>query len=160
MAEAAEDAKQSRCEFVTLEHILMALTNSSSAQQIFQALGVDVTRLKTDLRESIRKNCPQITVEQLSAYGGFDTWQPEFTLACHRLIQRAALQVRSAGKTQITEGHLLVAYFYEQDSFAVHALSKQGVTQFDVINYISHGIEKDGDESPRAIPGPGAMQTA
>ncbi|MBX3019556.1 MAG: ATP-dependent Clp protease ATP-binding subunit ClpA [Bdellovibrionaceae bacterium] len=155
MAEAAEDAKQSRCEFVTLEHILMALTNSASAQQIFTALGVDVTRLKTDLRDSIKKNCPQITVEQLSAYGGYETWQPEFTLACHRLIQRAALQVRSAGKTQISDGHLLVAYFYEQDSFAVHALSRQGVTQFDVINYISHGIEKDGaDEGPRAIPGP------
>jgi len=157
MAEAAEDAKQSRCEFVTLEHILMALTNSPAAHQIFEALGVDMTLLKNDLRESIRKNCPQITVEQLSAYGGYETWQPEFTLACHRLIQRAALQVRSAGKTQISEGHLMVAYFYEQDSFAVHALNRQGVTQFDVINYISHGIEKDAsDESsgPKAIPGP------
>lgn len=155
MAEAAEEAKQSRNEFVTLEHILMALTNSAAAQQIFIALGVDVALLKTDLRESIRKNCPQITLEQLSAYGGYETWQPEFTLACHRLIQRAAMQVRSAGKTQIGEGHLLVAYFYEQDSFAVHALNKQGVTQFDVINYISHGIEKDeSDAEPKAIPGP------
>lgn len=155
MAEAAEDAKQARCEFVTLEHILLAMTNSSATNQIFDSLGVDVTQLKNDLRESIRKNCPQISVEQLSAYGGFESWQPEFTLACHRLIQRAALQVRSAGKSQITEGHLLVAYFYEQDSFAVHALARQSLTQFDVINYISHGIEKEADESsPRAIPGP------
>lgn len=158
MAEASEDAKQSRCEFVTLEHILLALTNSTSAQEIFSALGVNVTALKLELRESIRKTCPTITADQLATYGGFESWQPEFTLACHRLIQRAALQVRSAGKTQIGEGQLLVAYFYEQDSFAVHALAKQGVSQFDIINFISHGIEKEvegsDDHSPRAIPGP------
>lgn len=153
MAEAAEEAKQGRCEFVTLEHVLLAVSGSPEANQIFSALGLDVVRLKSDLRDSIAKNCPQITVEQLGAYGGFEAWQPEFTLACHRLIQRAALQVRSAGKNQITEGHLLAALFYEPDSHAVFALAKQGISQFDVINYISHGVEKDAEEN-RSISGP------
>lgn len=152
MAEAAEEAKQGRCEFVTLEHILLAISGSPEANQIYTAVGLDVTRLKAELRDSIAKHCPQITVEQLGAYGGFESWQPEFTLACHRLIQRAALQVRSAGKNQITEGHLLVALFYEPDSHAVFALAKQGLSQFDVINYISHGVEKDEDS--KQISGP------
>lgn len=153
MAEAADEAKRSKCEFVTLEHILLSLSASPEANQIFTATGLDVGKLKTDLRDSIQKNCPQISVEQLGTYGGFESWQPEFTLACHRLIQRAALQVRSAGKNQITAGHLLVALFYEPDSPAVFALAKQGLTQFDLINYVSHGVEKDSEDL-RAIPSP------
>lgn len=155
MAEAAEDAKQSRCEFVTLEHIILAITGAPAANEILNAVGVDIARLKVDLRESIKAHCPLISPDQLASYGGFEAWQPEFTLACHRLIQRAALQVRSAGRNQISEGHLLVALFYEPDSFAVHALDKQGVSQFDVINFISHGLEKEGSaEEPKGIPGP------
>lgn len=153
MAEAAEEAKQSRCEFVTLEHILLSLAGGPATAEILNAVGVDMTRLKNDLRDSIRKHCPVISAEQLATYGGFESWQPEFTLACHRLIQRAALQVRSAGRSQISEGHILVALFYEPDSFAVHALAKQGVSQFDIINYISHGMEKDPDDI-KGISGP------
>lgn len=155
MAEAAEEAKQSRCEFVTLEHVLLALTGGTAANEILSAVGIDMIRLKNDLRDSIRKHCPVISAEQLANYGGYESWQPEFTLACHRLIQRAALQVRSAGRNQISEGHILVALFYEPDSFAVHALAKQGVSQFDVINFISHGLEKEGDDdSSKGISSP------
>ncbi|PWU19222.1 MAG: ATP-dependent Clp protease ATP-binding subunit ClpA [Bdellovibrio sp.] len=153
MAEAAEEAKQSRCEFVTLEHVLLSLTGSPATNEILTSVGVDISRLKIDLRDSIRKHCPLISSEQLGQYGGFESWQPEFTLACHRLIQRAALQVRSAGRHQISEGHLLVALFYEPDSFAVHALAKQGVSQFDIINFVSHGSERDEDEEPKGIAG-------
>lgn len=142
LSEASELAKQSRHEFVTLEHILIGLSNSPATNEILTALKVDVPTLKSRLRDHL-KAIPQITQEQLDSYGGFDSWQPEFTLACHRLFQRAALQVKSSGRTQINEGTLLVALFYEQDSHAVHCLSQFGVTQFDIINYISHGIEKD-----------------
>ena len=146
LSEASEIAKKSRHEFVTLEHILLALTSSPVAAQILQACGVNVQTLKKQLKQDIQKT-PLITDEQLDSYGGWESWNPEFTLACHRLFQRAALQVKSSGRNQISEGTLLVALFYEQESHAVYALSQQGLTQFDIINYISHGITKD-DSAP------------
>jgi ATP-dependent Clp protease ATP-binding subunit ClpA len=158
LAEAVDDAKQMRHEFVTLEHILLSLCESPLSVEILEGCGANVQSLKRELRSLIKKHCPQISHEQIGVYGGFESWQPEFTLACHRLFQRAALQVRGAGRNQITEGHLLVALFYEQDSFAVYALSQHGITQFDLINFVSHGIEKDAEEaaegSPPAVPGP------
>jgi ATP-dependent Clp protease ATP-binding subunit ClpA len=157
LAEAVDDAKQMRHEFVTLEHILLSLCESPLSVEILEGCGADVQKLKRELRALIKKHCPQISPEQIGVYGGFEAWQPEFTLACHRLFQRAALQVRGAGKNQITEGHLLVALFYEQDSFAVYALSQQGVSQFDLINFVSHGIEKEaeeGDNTPPQVSGP------
>ncbi|MEZ0391151.1 MAG: ATP-dependent Clp protease ATP-binding subunit ClpA [Pseudobdellovibrionaceae bacterium] len=152
LAEAVDDAKQMRHEFVTLEHILLSLCESPLTNEILQGCGANVQKLKKDLRVLIKKHCPQISAEQIGIYGGFDSWQPEFTLACHRLFQRAALQVRGAGRNQITEGHLLVALFYEQDSFAVYSLTQQGVSQFDLINFVSHGIEKEAEEADDLIP--------
>lgn len=138
LAEAAETAKQARHEFVTLEHILLSICSSPATVEILNALGVSVPELKKLIRDYLLK-IPTITAEQIDSYGGFDSWQPEFTLACHRLFQRAALQVKSAGKNQINEGTLLVALFYEQDSHAVYSLSQLGISQFDVIQYVSHG---------------------
>lgn len=147
LAEAAEMAKQLRHEFVTLEHILLSLSASPATVEILTALKVDVPALKIKLRDYLKK-IPGITQEQIESYGGYESWQPEFTLACHRLFQRAALQVKSSGKNQINEGTLLVALFYEQDSHAVYSLAQFGLTQFDIINYISHGIEKDSFSLP------------
>lgn len=154
LSEANELAKQSRHEFVTLEHIVLSLCSSPSTNEILTALKVDVPALKTRLREFL-KATPVITQEQLDSYGGFESWQPEFTLACHRLFQRAAMQVKSSGRTQINEGTLLVSLFYEQDSHAVFCLSEFGVTQFDIINYVSHGIEKDHFALPAPADGAG-----
>ena len=142
LAEAAETAKQARHEFVTLEHILLSICSSPATVEILNALNVSVPELKKLLRDYLLK-IPTITTEQIDSYGGFESWQPEFTLACHRLFQRAALQVKSAGKNQINEGTLLVALFYEQDSHAVYSLAQLGVSQFDVIQYVSHGSETD-----------------
>ena len=146
LAEATEVAKRHRHEFVTLEHILLVLTESPVMVEILEACAVNVQRLRQDLKDHLKAGIPNITDEQLSSYGGFESWTPEFTLACHRLIQRAAIQMKSAGRNQISEGSLLVSLFYEQDSHAAFALSKQGLTQFDIINFISHGITKDGKE--------------
>lgn len=147
LAEATELAKRSQHEFVTLEHILLVLTESPIMVEILEACGVNVQKLRGDLRDHLRVGIPLITDEQLSSYGGFESWTPEFTLACHRLIQRAAIQMKSAGRNQISEGSLLVSLFYEQDSHATFALARQGLTQFDIINYISHGITKDGKDA-------------
>ncbi len=146
LAEATELAKRSQHEFVTLEHILLVLTESPIMVEILEACGVNVQKLRGDLRDHLRVGIPLITDDQLSSYGGFESWTPEFTLACHRLIQRAAIQMKSAGRNQISEGSLLVSLFYEQDSHATFALARQGLTQFDIINYISHGITKDGKD--------------
>lgn len=158
LGEAVEMAKQARHEFVTLEHVLLVLTESPVTVEILQACNVNVQKIKKQLKDSIKKNCPQISTEQIGVYGGFDSWQPEFTLACHRLFQRAAMQVHGAGRNQINEGHLLVAMFYEQDSFAVYTLSQAGLTQFDVVSYISHGqgVDEDGRQAAAsaALPGP------
>lgn len=145
IGKATEMAKLAKHEFVTLEYLLIALVESPSAVEILQACQVDVPKLKKQLREYIKQNVPMISEEQLESYGGFDSWTPEFTVACHRLIQRAALQVKSSGRNQINEGSLIVSIFYEQESFAVYALSSQGLSQFDVINYISHGIGKSDE---------------
>lgn len=155
LAESVELAKKMRHEFVTLEHILLCLTESPLCLEILEACGASPAALKKNLRANLKTHAQEISTEQLGAYGGFDSWTPEFTMSCHRLFQRAALQVQSAGRNQVHEGHILVALFYEQDSFAAFVLSKQGVTQFDVISYISHGMEKEADlpETP-ALPGP------
>ncbi len=147
LAEATELAKKQRHEFVTLEHILYCLAQAPKSVEILEACGVNIPDLKKDLLNYLENHTPEITEDQLESYGGFDSWTPEFTLACHRLIQRSALQMKNAGKNQITEGNLLVSFFYEQDSHAVFSLSKQGISQFDIINYISHGIQKDGENS-------------
>jgi ATP-dependent Clp protease ATP-binding subunit ClpA len=147
LAEATELAKRNRHEFVTLEHILLVLTESPLMVEILEACNVNVQKLRHDLREHLKSGIPHITDDQLTSYGGFDSWTPEFTLACHRLIQRAAIQMKSAGRNQISEGSLLVSLFYEQDSNAAFALAKQGLSQFDIINYISHGIRKDGHDN-------------
>jgi ATP-dependent Clp protease ATP-binding subunit ClpA len=151
LAEAVEEAKQQRHEFVTLEHILLALCESPITVEILEGCSLNVQKLKKDLRSLIKKHCMQISPEQIGAYGGFDSWQPELTLACHRLFQRAALQVRGAGKDLVTEGHLLVAFFYEQDSFAVFALSQQGLSQFDVIHTMSHGLDVDYEKDAEGV---------
>lgn len=158
LAVATEIAKKAYHEFVTLEHILLALTESPFMVEILQACGTNVQKLKADLKDYLKKTVPKITQEQLDSYGGYDSWNPEFTLACHRLIQRAAIQVKSSGRNQINEGSLLVALFYEQDSHAVFALAQQGLSQFDVINYLSHGVAKDvsgtGEDSSASAPAP------
>ncbi len=145
LGEATDFAKQNRHEFVTLEHILLALSSAPACVEILQACSVNVQKLRQDLHDHLKKS-PKISDDQLDTYGGFDSWTPEFTIACHRLIQRAALQVKSSGRNQINEGTLLVAFFYEQESQAAYLLSQQGLSQFDVINYISHGITKDSEE--------------
>ncbi len=146
LAAATEIAKFHRHEFVTLEHILFALSESPSMVEILEACSVNVQELRNALRTFFKSGIPQITDEQLDTYGGYQTWTPEFTLACHRLIQRAAVQMKSAGRNSISEGSLLVAFFYEQESHATYALMQQGLTQFDIINYVSHGITKDNSK--------------
>ncbi|MGE0631938.1 MAG: ATP-dependent Clp protease ATP-binding subunit ClpA [Pseudobdellovibrionaceae bacterium] len=150
LSHAMEYAKEKKHEYTTLEHILFALTESPKAVEILESCGANIQDLRKILQEFLAKNCPPLTDEQVTTYGGYEAWHPEFTLACHRLLQRAAMQVQNAGKTQVSEGNILIALYHEKNSYAVFALSQQGVSQFDIINFISHGITKDKEHSHTA----------
>lgn len=151
---AATFAKEHRHEFVSLEHILLALIKDQEVIDIVKACGGDVGTLGKDLETFLDQHCPRVRFQKAEgddSYGesGYESWKPEFTLACHRLLQRAVIQVQSAGKDLVTTGNVLVALFNEKDSHAVYFMEQQGVSQFDVINYLSHGVSKS---EPGAAP--------
>lgn len=148
---AATFAKDNRHEFVSLEHVLLALAKDVEVIEIIKACGGDVGALTKELETFLDQHCPRIRYQRaegddasgvVSESTALDHWKPEFTLACHRLLQRAVIQVQSAGRDLVTTGNVLVAMFNEKDSHAVFFLEQQGVTQFDVINFISHGVSK------------------
>ncbi len=132
-----ESARLSRYEFISLEHVLLALiTKDDETKEILEAAGADLAKLKTKLEEFLKNHCPQVTEEFLASD---PEWRPELTMAFHRLLQRAAIQVQSAGKKMVKSGNLLVALFHETDSYARYYLEEQGVSQFEIIEYLSHG---------------------
>lgn len=169
---AATFAKEHRHEFVSLEHILLALIKDQEVIDVIKACGGDLQALGRELETFLDQHCPRVRLSQkaegddtaYSASESLDAWKPEFTLACHRLLQRAVIQVQSAGKDLVTTGNVLIAMFNEKDSHAVYFLEQQGVTQFDVINFISHGVSKveGGDDRPDVeidgLPKDGAKQ--
>ncbi len=143
-------ARDARHEFVSLEHILLAFAQDDEVIEVLRAVGCDTGTLRRELEVFLERHAPRMRL--LKAQGGAEPegmsvpvgWKPEFTLACHRLLQRAVVQVQSAGREQVLPGNVLIAMFNETESHAVHFLEKQGVNQFDVVNYIAHGVAKLG----------------
>ena len=128
-------------EFVSLEHVLLALvTHDKEAQEILKACGVDFDVLIQNLEDFIEDHHAHV----LNPQGGHanSNQRPEMTKALHRLLQRAYVQVQSSGKNKVTSGAVLVALFNEDESFARHFLEQQGVSQFDIVQYLSHGVSK------------------
>ncbi|WP_028918242.1 ATP-dependent Clp protease ATP-binding subunit ClpA [Pseudoxanthomonas sp. J35] len=140
-------AREARHEFMTVEHLLLALLDNPSAQAVLRACGADANRLRVDLEQAI-----EASVSRLADDDGRDT-QP--TLGFQRVLQRAVYHVQSSGKKEVTGANVLVAIFGEKDSHAVYFLTQQDVTRLDVVNYLSHGIAKLGDEQEGAGPAPG-----
>lgn len=136
--QAVQTALTERHEYVSLEHVVLALLNHDpEASRIMAACGANVDALRQKLKEHIDQNCPQ-------AISKDPAWRPELTLAFHRLLQRAAVQVQAAGRQVVTSGNILVALFHETESHARYFIEEQGVSQFDVINFISHGVSRFG----------------
>ena len=131
-------AREARHEFMTVEHLLLSLLENPSAQAVLKACGADSTRLQHDLEQAI-----EASVSRLAEDDGRDT-QP--TLGFQRVLQRAVYHVQSSGKKEVTGANVLVAIFGEKDSHAVYFLNQQDVTRLDVVNYLSHGIAKQGEE--------------
>ncbi len=133
-----KQAREQRHEFMTVEHLLLALTDNQSALGALRACGIDLPRLSADLTRIINE-----TVPVLPSGDERDT-QP--TLGFQRVLQRAVYHVQSSGRKEVTGANVLVAIFGEKDSHAVYFMHQQEISRLDVVNYISHGIAKIGDE--------------
>ncbi len=134
------EARQARHEFITVEHLLLALLDNPSAAEVLRACACNIEDLRKSLQNFIADNTPV-----LPANSEADT-QP--TLGFQRVIQRAIMHVQSTsnGKKEVTGANVLVAIFGEKDSHAVYYLHQQGVTRLDVVNFVSHGITKVGSD--------------
>ncbi|WP_269532682.1 ATP-dependent Clp protease ATP-binding subunit ClpA [Chitinimonas sp. BJYL2] len=128
------EARQKRHEYITVEHLLLAMLDNPSAQEVLRACGAKVDQLRRELTEFVAEHTPLV-----AGSGDVET-QP--TIGFQRVIQRAILHVQSSGKKEVTGANVLVAIFGEKDSHAVYFLHQQGITRLDVVNFISHGISK------------------
>ena len=145
------EARQQRHEFITVEHLSLALLDNPSASEVLKACSANIDDLRKSLTQFIADNTPQVA--------GTEDVDTQPTLGFQRVIQRAIMHVQStgSGKKEVTGANVLVAIFGEKDSHAVYYLHQQGVTRLDVVNFIAHGIRKsdppetgktDADGSP------------
>ncbi len=136
------EARQQRHEFITVEHLLLALLDNPSAAEVLRACSANIDDLRKSLTQFIKENTPTV--------GGTDEVDTQPTLGFQRVIQRAIMHVQStgSGKKEVTGANVLVAIFGEKDSHAVYYLHQQGVTRLDVVNYIAHGIKKSDPPEP------------
>jgi ATP-dependent Clp protease ATP-binding subunit ClpA len=136
------EARQQRHEFITVEHLLLALLDNPSAAEVLRACSANVDDLRKSLANFIKDNTPQVA--------GNDDVDTQPTLGFQRVIQRAIMHVQSTGngKKEVTGANVLVAIFGEKDSHAVYYLHQQGVTRLDVVNFIAHGIKKTDPPEP------------
>ena len=135
---AFKEARERRYEFMTVEHLLLALLENPTASSVLRACAADVDRLKRDLSQFVQENTPVLDTE--------DTRETQPTLGFQRVLQRAVFNVQSSGQKEVTGANVLVAIFGEQESQAVYLLNEQDIARLDVVNYISHGITKVPDE--------------
>ncbi|MBU2705072.1 ATP-dependent Clp protease ATP-binding subunit ClpA [Zooshikella marina] len=132
---AFKDARAKRHEFMTVEHLLLALLDNEAALKVLRACGADMDRLRRDLTEFVDSTTPLIPSNEQER-------ETQPTLGFQRVLQRAVFHVQSSGKKEVTGANVLVAIFSEQESQAVYFLKQQTIARIDVVNYIAHGISK------------------
>ena len=131
---AVDDVRGRRHEYLTLEHLLLSILDDPSGVDVVVKCGGVVDKLRGDLERFLDEQIDELPEGEESG--------PDQTLAFQRVLQRAAMHVQAAGRQQMTTGNVIASMFRERDSHAVYLLEKQGVSRFDVINYISHGVSK------------------
>src|SRR4051794_33646433 len=131
---AVDDVRGRRHEYLTLEHLLLSILDDPSGVDIVVKCGGNIDKLRVDLERFLDEQVDELPDGEDSG--------PDQTLAFQRVLQRAAMHVQAAGRQQMTTGNVIASMFRERDSHAVYLLEKQGVSRFDVINYISHGVSK------------------
>jgi len=142
---AFKQARDKRHEFMTVEHLLLAILDTQRVVETLKACGADIARLRRELAAYINEHTPNLDAR--------DSQDVQPTLGFQRVLQRAVFHVQSSGEKEVTATNVLVAIFGEKESQAVYLLGRQGVTRLDVVNYISHGISKiHGEEG---VEGPG-----
>ncbi|GFD70903.1 ATP-dependent Clp protease ATP-binding subunit ClpA [Alteromonas marina] len=134
-------AREHRHEFMTVEHLLLALLDNSAARDALKACGADIEAIKSELLSFVKDTTPLILDDQLNER------ETQPTLGFQRVLQRAVFHVQSSGKDEVTGANVLVAIFSEQESQAVYILKKSDVTRLDVVNFISHGVSKAEDDA-------------
>jgi ATP-dependent Clp protease ATP-binding subunit ClpA len=135
---AFREAREHRHEFMTVEHLLLALLDNMSATNVLKACGANLNSLHSDITNFIQENSPLIEDE--------DDRDTQPTLGFQRVLQRAVFNVQSSGKKEVTGANVLVAIFGERESHAAYFLSQQDIARLDAVNYIAHGIAKIDDE--------------
>jgi ATP-dependent Clp protease ATP-binding subunit ClpA len=138
--EAFQSAREARHEFMTVEHLLLAIVDTPKVREILRACGADVVRLRKDLKDFIDQTTPRLKDE--------DDREVQPTLGFQRVLQRAVFHVQSSGKKEVTTANVLVAIFSEKHSHAAYLLSMQDVARLDVVNYIAHGLSKIAEDRP------------
>jgi len=140
--QALSDAKAMRHEYLTLEHLLLALTKEPKTQKVLTACGASVNRLRQRL-ETFLKDTVEKLPEGVSA-------EPQQTIGIERVLQRAHIHALSADQKVIQGGDVLVAMFREDESHALYLLQQEGISRLDLLNYLSHGITKTGEGDEEA----------
>ncbi|MEN9559976.1 MAG: hypothetical protein RLZZ502_1187, partial [Pseudomonadota bacterium] len=148
---AFAEARQKKHEYITVEHLLLAMLDNPTALTVLRACNVNIEELRAQLSEFLTEHTPRLNPKAVA-----DT-QP--TQGFQRVIQRAILHVQSSGKKEVTGANILVAIFGEKDSHAVFFLNQRNVSRLDVVNFISHGISKSSDKKEASMAGnPGEPQ--
>ena len=138
--EMFQDARARRHEYVTVDHLLLALLDEEQALEVLRAVGANLDVLRSDLREHIESSTPKLSEEDESR-------ETQPTLAFQRVVQRAVFNVQTSGRKEVTGANVLIAIFSEQQSQAVFFLKKQGIGRIECVNFVSHGITRVGDEN-------------
>jgi ATP-dependent Clp protease ATP-binding subunit ClpA len=136
--DAFHRAREARHEYLTVEHLLLAILDTPKVREILRACGADLTKLKQDLKDHIDQSTPHLEETEEREV------QP--TLGFQRVLQRAVFHVQSSGKKEVGVANVLVAIFSEKQSHSVFLLNRQHVARLDIVNYISHGLSKIADE--------------
>jgi ATP-dependent Clp protease ATP-binding subunit ClpA len=131
----AQSASNRRHEFITVEHLLLALMGNEAAVEVLKNVGCNIDKLTKELETFIEETTPLLAP-------GDEEHGPQTTLGFQRVVSRSLFHVQSSGRKEVTGANVLVAIFSEQESHAVFLLKAQGIDRIDVVNYISHGISK------------------
>src|SRR5262245_3578998 len=140
--DAFQRAREERHEFITVEHLLLALLDTPTVIETLKACGTDLTRLRRELKEFIEGATPRLRGEEE------ESTEVQPTLGFQRVLQRAVFHVQSSGRKEVTPINVLVAIFSEKQSQAVYLLGLQDVARLDVVNYVSHGVPKLQESKP------------
>ena len=134
------DARDKRHEFVTVEHLLLAMLDNPSAAEVLRAVNADIPQLRRELEQFVNENTPLIPM-------GDSKREVQPTQGFQRVIHRAIYSAQSARKGEVTGDVILVSIFGEPDSHAVYFLARQDIARLDVVHYVAHGLRKDDEDA-------------